>query len=755
MGHRKLCVGLMLLITGCRYSEEKADNVPPNTFAAPKSIRLQTKNKYTVNAVTGDSISPVKNEKGKLIQTGIAVPANMTISDTGFLHPPVTIPAEWTLADTLRTNISVIRGRPDTILLNEKALLQFPGRMDTSTYVQLDINKDTVVTGVLVPAESEVVPCIRPVLKKMLPMSISANTRYCMKQLNTYHGLSSSTIFHVMEDNRGNLWFSTIDGLICYDGQYSQTYRKKQGLLADMVFYTFQDSRGNIWIDYGRLGLTCYDGKNFIHYKSKKAAVGGLGGNAGFAEDSKGNIWFKSLVDGITRFDGKNFTHYTRKQGLLSNHVRGMLVDSKDRLWLGSRKGITVLDGKSVLHLTKNNGLNNDVVSCFTEDRQGNIWIGTDSGLAVYNGKNLVRITKVNGLCGNLVGDVKQDKEGNIWISTYENGASRFDGNTFTSFGTSEGLADIFLHNVLPGRKGGCWFVSGKGVSYFNDTYLTRMVDLPGYSERGPNNILIQKGGEIISGDRMDGLYKTQGNMLYNLTDRDSISKGSISPLLMDQKGGLWYSIRRSDKPFNSGLACFDGTSIRFYRTRTGQINDFVRSVMENRQGKFWAATSKGIVLLDENRMQWITESNGLSSNQVFRVLETRDGTRWIGSFAGLTKYDGKTFTHFTEFEGLPGRKVYGMAEDNEGGLWVSTDNGIVFIRGQETLVFTEEHGLPGRKTYQIAGMDANKNIWFSSGSEIGRIPANYAEQLKITVQCNCLGCALLKGMVCHYLFPF
>lgn len=726
---------LLMLITcmlcACMQSGNVSTDLPAMLYEQPAILPFPAKQPYKVNVITGDSILPYKDSKGQTVKTGVPVPADMSVKDTGFLSPPVSVPAKWMLIDTLESNCTTIKGKPDTISIDEDKLKHILYSYDSSSAKETISHKDSVITGVLVPAVGEVVPCLKPALKKVLPMSVRPGSRYNMKELNSYHGFTSSSVFHVMEDSKGNLWFSTLEGLICFDGQYIQTFGIKNGLMADLVFYSFEDSKGNIWIYAGAKGISCYDGNNFIHYKNMKLNAVGVGGSSGFTEDQNGNIWMKNLVNGITRFDGKHFTHFSTKEGMRSNGVRGLMADSKNRVWIGGRNGVSIFDGSKFIHLTKADGLNHDVVSCFAEDRKGNIWIGTDSGVAVYNRKSLVRFTKNNGLSGDLVSDIEVDRSGNIWVSTYDSGVTRFDGKKFIVFGVSEGIPDNKVNNIAIDNNGVCWFVSFKGISCYHENNVTRLVNFPGYSKRNVNALVFEKDGSLIFGDNDRGLFKASGNLLYKLTDADSITTGNIYPLFVDKDGHLWYYIRRFGTPLQSGLACFTQNNIKFYRSRSLKVNDYVRSVTQDPGGRLMMGTTRGVLYLNGDTMVWLTKENGLLSDNVFKILQSKDGGAWIASIDGLTKFEDSVFTHYTEFEGLPGRRISNIAEDEKGGVWMSSNSGIGYLLGNEMMLITDEQGATSGKTYLLRGFDKNKNIWFNSNNGIFRIPANYFQSVK------------------------
>ena len=55
-------------------------------------------------------------------------------------------------------------------------------------------------------------------------------------------------------------------------------------------------------------------------------------------------------------------------------------------------------------------------------------------GIRKYDGKTFTSYTTENGLCDNNVAEIMEDKKGNIWVGTMYGGVSRYDGKTFTNF---------------------------------------------------------------------------------------------------------------------------------------------------------------------------------------------------------------------------------------------------------------------------------------------------------------------------------
>src|SRR6478609_8835432 len=62
-------------------------------------------------------------------------------------------------------------------------------------------------------------------------------------------------------------------------------------------------------------------------------------------EDSNGYLWIGTQGGGLARFDGREFKVYTTRDGLLSNIISYLKLDSKQNLWIVHPRGITRFNG--------------------------------------------------------------------------------------------------------------------------------------------------------------------------------------------------------------------------------------------------------------------------------------------------------------------------------------------------------------------------------------------------------------------------
>ena len=158
--------------------------------------------------------------------------------------------------------------------------------------------------------------------------------------------LSHKRVSRIMEDRKGNLWFTTDGyGITIYDGETFTHLTKQNGLTDNNVADLLEDKNGNIWIGTFYGGVSRFDGTYFINY-TMDGIIEGIE-TYNFCEDRNGSIWFAAENFGAYRFDGISFTQFTTEVGLATNGVQSIYEDNKGQIWFGTWAGLSLFDGNS------------------------------------------------------------------------------------------------------------------------------------------------------------------------------------------------------------------------------------------------------------------------------------------------------------------------------------------------------------------------------------------------------------------------
>jgi ligand-binding sensor domain-containing protein len=273
----------------------------------------------------------------------------------------------------------------------------------------------------------------------------------------TKDGLSNNNVWSILEDKSGNIWFGTTDGICRYDGKniipisipfsirpiVSNNYYSNQST-KNTVWSMLQDKTGKIWFGTGD-GVYCYNGKVFTRFLQNDGVINKENLHLKMVnrmlEDKNGNIWFASGMppgmEGVCRYDGKSITS-AKPNG--DSWIRLIVEDKKGNLWFGGRNnGNFTYNGKTFEKFTEKVGIGNPLLV----DSSGNVWFGgeerlstieNEGGIWYYDGKTFKNYNTIDGISKYAVWSMFQDRNGNIWIGTRNTGLYKYDGKTFTNF---------------------------------------------------------------------------------------------------------------------------------------------------------------------------------------------------------------------------------------------------------------------------------------------------------------------------------
>jgi len=235
---------------------------------------------------------------------------------------------------------------------------------------------------------------------------------------------SIGTVYHVMEDHRGHLWFSTKgNGLVKAERDNSQPFgfrftrylysdNDPGALSSNDVYYTLEDSRKRIWVALfgGGLNLlTDENGKTFFRNKynsfRKYPQLGLYMEVRNLAEDANGRIWV-GTSDGLMSFDS-NFQHPDQiefevyrndgdKINVFDNDVYVLYKDAGDRIWMsvfgGGLYKLLSYDPEKKQPVIQsygvNQGLKSDVILSITEDGANHLWLATENTITRFDKEN-------------------------------------------------------------------------------------------------------------------------------------------------------------------------------------------------------------------------------------------------------------------------------------------------------------------------------------------------------------------------------
>jgi ligand-binding sensor domain-containing protein/serine phosphatase RsbU (regulator of sigma subunit) len=314
-------------------------------------------------------------------------------------------------------------------------------------------------------------------------------------------------------------------------------------------------------------------------------------------------------------------------------------------------------------------GLAEDRVFVAFQDREGNLWFGTEGGASRYDGESFTTFTIKDGLAHDTVLSIYQDREGNLWFGTF-GGLSRCDGESFTTLTTRDGLVSDLIRHIHQDRKGTLWFgsgllgISGGGISRFDGSTFAAITTRDGLAHNSVSSIYEDTEGYLWFGTRGGGASRYDGESFTTFTTRDGLAHNSVSSIYEDREGYLWFGT------FGGGASRYDGKSFTSFTTQDGLVNNLVSNICEDREGYLWFGTfGGGASRYDGENFATLTTQDGLTYEAVWSILQDREGYLWFATYGGgVSRYDDQSTMTFSSRS-----PVTGILQDRRGRIWIST----------------------------------------------------------------------------------
>ena len=407
----------------------------------------------------------------------------------------------------------------------------------------------------------------------------------------------------------------------------------------------------------------------------------------------------------------KGVFHYEKnkepKHFLKNTNVVSLVIDLKNRLWVGTRNNGLYKSDKNNdkfenLQNDKSNpySLTSNTISSLYIDHFNVLWVASrDNGLSKLPLRNLTfqhykpYAKSLNSLSGGTVRSFEQIDQNTIWIGTESNGLNSFDMN-------SNRVKHIFQsakHKRINGIK-----------KFENRIYLATELGLVRIDEK--SHKVIQRSNLAPS----------------------NLDKELFLTHIFNYDNDLWIGTR-------NGIFKFNSRDNRYHEIHNKvQLNSVVSDINFSKQlgdlrahyiendSVWFGLWGKGLYLkspVSDFIQQYTYNGNtikSISSNQIVH-LNRHKGKLWISLYGGgVNVFDGKTFTYLNEKNGLPSDIVNGVLFDDLNRAWISTNKGLVVydLTTYLMLYFKQNNGLQGNEFVAGSVFKDNNGFLYFGGDE-------------------------------------
>ena len=579
--------------------------------------------------------------------------------------------------------------------------------------------------------------------------------------------ISLGTIYDLLKDDLGFLWFGGSDGLARYDGYELKTFTHDssdpKSLSNNSVWDMLIDQQGRLWVATEN-GLNVFDHakQNFTRYLHDANVPQSISNSTTkvLYEDSKGNIWIGTYGGGLNRYnaDTNTFTHFNHDPAnlasLSSDEINAISEDHKGTIWVGTDKGMNGYDPVSNTFTRffkswgNQNSLTDNTIRTIKEDSQQRLWVGTYNGLNLFDTTTgqVTRFRFKNTPTFDVV-ELEFDDDNRIFISTGE-ALFIFDPEKMVY---SKHENDQLVKSSFEGKFPASMFNDGEnwwfgtfpvGINYIDrnkNLFSTHVSSLNkpnalshssvlSITEDNHGNLWLgTDGGGLNYFDRQTGqfrVFQKEGESTEGLGGNAVLSTN------FDTQGNLWIS------SWHAPLSIFSPATGEFVHKTSSRDglpipnNLFVWEMETDSHGDIWLATlGNGLVHFNHQTQtftSYLSDEDDLTtiaSNIVWSIFEDSDKQLWFGTSNGLEKFNraSQTFEHFQSSQSntnsLSNNIVLDINEGEDGLLWLGTRGGGLNSFNKTTNVFNafkSQDGLPDDVVTGIIA--ANKqSLWIST----------------------------------------
>lgn len=444
---------------------------------------------------------------------------------------------------------------------------------------------------------------------------------------------------------------------------------------------------------------------------------------------------------------------------------------------------------------TTDNGLPQNSVFRIVQTRDGYLWMTTFDGLARFDGVRFTVFDKSasKGINSSRFTDLYEAGDGMLLIGTEDGGLTVYRNGIFTTYTAADGLPSNQVHLIFPDLNGEPVIATSKGPVYLRGGKLVPAP--PQYQSREMKSYLAPSGAQVTvdsSGvkrakdgrvthypikpsakdyfshvwpyeDSRGNLWLCDGPNVYLLRDGLITRFPTVSylrPMCEDADGGVWFA-RYLDKEDKDGfLARFKDGRFTSFSEADGVLKSTVYSIISDREGVIWLATSRGLYRARKRLMTAYSTESGLASHEVYPLMQRRDGAIWVGTTRGLNrawfkedKFEssppimagliqalwedatGRVWVgavdglrryengKIQDFSALVNQAtVYDVKADREGNYWIASTRGLFKLNGDKLVAhYTVMDGLPGDDV-KIIHQDRRGTLWFGTYGGLARL---------------------------------
>jgi signal transduction histidine kinase/ligand-binding sensor domain-containing protein len=549
-----------------------------------------------------------------------------------------------------------------------------------------------------------------------------------------------------------------------------------QGLSHDNVHYITKDERGFMW--FGTMnGLNRFDGLQFKVYKHKQDDTTSIPGNFITSIAAEGGYLWVATTAGVCRYNPSTdkFTRLTFPDtpGI---DVSQLIRTSTGKIFIARNHNIYELDIATLKPRKVQKFMDTYQDFLLFAGPDGNVWVRVSAALYLFNASTY-ELKYIQGVDHKhterpSIMTAYTDPNGQTWVGSWEGGLLKYNESTGKCEQVSQSIpflvsigADVkYEENNLLWASGGY-----SGLNLY-DVKTGRVIDLPKNIQQPWSH----------NGGRIHVYYRDTANGIlwigteYGIEKYDQTTEYFARKVLPSTgEIGQFPSVNAviRDKTDPSGRTWWIAAWVggfhkwdRYHNTLTSYSHKLhtpeIFDAEQDDEGNIWIAEWRGVQVFNPRTNQWKLIDSFIRkdtvSSKVLSLMKDRAGNMWFAqNYDGFFRHDAK----LKQIKRIPlssvldkSERVYvlGMAEDRSGNVWAAsayhsfciTPDGVV----SELKIKPNPYGIKHSGGAGIVA-DRQDNLWITHGDKLVNLTRE-GEVIKVYTQENGLLATILRGIL-------
>jgi len=568
----------------------------------------------------------------------------------------------------------------------------------------------------------------------------------------TADGLASSTVFSMMQDSEGLIWFATLNGASRFDGSQFITYRTEDGLNSNSIISIVEGEKGSLYFGNYEKGVNVLKNGKIENY---------------YQEMSGQQFPINTLIFSSTGKNHHNIYAFTKPRLLNIIHEDSVSMVSSEKVNLNAyelikleklstgeiffltTKGLSKIQHDTIIKLDIE-GLPDTEVFSLAGGDDGSYFAGLNGKICQIKDNRVIREIKIDGTGEKEVLSLVQDSNGTLWFTLMNKGVFCVPENsdTILDIGGKIGLQQALVNHMMEDKEGNIWLSTyGKGAYCLNNLYLRNFSEAEGMSSNIVNSIAKSNTGQILIGT-INGINilekekfsripsKTSTGLIEYIHHIKNIDNelyicgvyGKIETNTVVFKGlKLQFSTRQAFCKTGNGLYLFGNTGnslivrkefhplkkdlYKLFVFGDSQSLNRVNEIIKDTDNNIWIGTNLGLCkaipaenIKDSIWMKTFYPENPVLNSKINSIVEDQHKKVWFAGEKGIASFDltSNSINTFTEIQGYDLSASTSTASDNQGRIWIGNMKGLYLYDGYIIKHLNVHAGLPSNEVLSL-----------------------------------------------------